>query len=321
MSTTAQLLRRRAGAWVGRAFRMGLGVIAVGGALGLVAVRVSYARAADVGLNFGEELRSLGEGRLSGEVANDEKYELSLNGQPFDTITRSTTRPMGEVLQYFQDECTNDATGLSDKFNNLGETLDGLPRASGIPGYVIVRKDADERSFVFCLAPDHELDAKEKILRLRSVADFGDLGRLGDIRYVSVVSEPGGSTATAVWTHGSFNVNAMFPKVGDAPGEDLAGIPRPDGARRVLTGHIVGAPFGVNVYEASGTPTATLGALDAKLVGGGWKRVEMPEEIHAKARFYSFGNGMDIVVAARHGHAGVTDVSYMVSRAIGTVTR
>ncbi len=320
MATTAQLVRSRAGAWVGRAFRMAFGLVAVGVATGFVAVRVSYARAAEAGLNFGDELRQLGEGRLTGALSS-EVYELSLNGQPFDTNSTATRRPMKEVLDYFQEQCTNNASGLSEELGHLSSTLRSLPAGKGVPGYLTVRKEAGDRSFVFCMAPDHELTAKEKLFRLRDVSDFGNFGRLGDVRYISVMQEAGGSTVTSMWTHGDFNVNTMFPKVGDSPGEDLGGVPRPDGARRVLTGHIVGAPYGVNVYEVQGLPAVALSAVDAKLQGMGWKPVSIPDEIHSRSRFYSHGNAMDIQVIAQQGSGSATNVAYMVSRAIGTVTR
>jgi hypothetical protein len=320
MSSTAQRIRGRAGAWLGRALRVSLGLVAVGGATGLIAVRVSYAQAADAGLNFGEELRQLGEGHLTGSMAS-EVYELSLNGQPFDTVTTSTRRPMKEVLDYFQDECKNDSSGLGDGLAHLSETLQNLPRSTGVPGHVVVRKTATDRSFVFCMAPDHELSLKERFARLQKVSQTGDFGHLGDVRYVSVMKDGDGSTVTSVWTHGSLNVNTMFPKVGDSPGEDLGAVPRPDGARRILTGHIVGAPYGVNVFEVPGVPGATLGGLDAKLVKAGWKPVELPDEIHSTSRFYSLGSAMDIAVVARQGSGGNTDVSYMVSSAVGTVSR
>jgi hypothetical protein len=317
----SQKLRQRTIAWFARGVRVSLGVVVVGGALTAVAGRVSYARASDVGLNFGEELRSLGEGRLSGTMSN-EAYELSLNGQPFDTNTAASHKSMAELLDFFQTECNTNSDGLGDELGHLDTTLHAQPKSTkGVPGYMTIRKESVDKSFIFCIAPDHELTTKEAFGRMSEVAKYGDVGRLGDVRYISVMKDQGGSTVSAMWTHGTMNVSAMFPSVGDAPGEDLGSVPRPDGARRVLTGHIIGAPYGVNVYQVAGKPAAALEAVDAKLQASGYKPVAIPDEVKAPAKFYTLGNAMDVEVIARGTHGGKTDVAYMVSRAIGTVSR
>jgi hypothetical protein len=50
----------------------------------------------------------------------------------------------------------------------------------------------------------------------------------------------------------------MFPPCADAPGKDPMGIPRPDGARRVLSGIEHGAPYALTLYQGGGLSDAEL---------------------------------------------------------------
>jgi hypothetical protein len=303
-----------------RGLRVAAGTSVVLVAFGLVAVRVSYARAAEAGMDFGEELRQMGEHHLSGDL-NTDAYEVLLNGQQLTASSTETNRSMHEVLDYFQTECQNDAQGLSDKFAHLDPTLDTLAPTSGVPGFLTIRREQEDRGFVFCMAADHELSGQEQILRVKSVGSSWDIGKIGDIRYVSVRKDGKRADVDAAWTHGKFDIHAMFPKTGDAPGEDFGNVPRPDGARRILTGTVTGAPFGVNAYEVAGSPEDVMSSVDMKLGAAGYKPIKMPENASRVSRFYELGNALDVGVTASSTHVGKTDVSYIVSRGIGSVTR
>jgi len=310
----------RGGAWIGRAVRLSLGAGLVVFCFGLILAKVSYARATDAALDLGDEIRELGDARVSGALPGD-VYQVALNGQPFDSSNVSTSRPLHEVLDYFQERCTTNGDGLGGELARLAKTVRELPRTTGHAGFVVVRKESEGRGFVFCMGADHDLSTKDKAGRLRAVAESGDFGRLGDMRYVSVRSDAAGSSIAALWTHGTFNVNAMFPTVGDSPGEDIGRVPRADGTRRLLTATIVGAPFGLNAYEFRGSSTEGLAATDAKLIGAGWKRAAVPEAVHSPSRFYSLGNALDVSVTVREARAGKSDIAYAVSRGLGVVAR
>ncbi len=70
-----------------------------------------------------------------------------------------------------------------------------------------------------------------------------------------------------------------------------------------------------------GRPDAALAAVDAKLVGAGWKPFSIPDSVPKASRFYSLGNAMDVAVTARGIRGGKSNVAYMVSRGVGTVSR
>ena len=198
MSTFQRAWWRTAGRWAGRALRVSVGLAAVAGCAGLVAVRVSYARAAEAGLNFSEELHQLTEQHLSGDV-DGESYEIAMNGQPFEASAAGTGRSMAEVLDYFQEQCKTNGDGLGERLSHLSTTLHDLPPAkNGHPGFMVVRKEAEDRSFVFCLGENHELSTPEMLHRMQIFAKTGDLGRIGDLRYITVFKDQGGSMVTSV---------------------------------------------------------------------------------------------------------------------------
>jgi acetylornithine deacetylase/succinyl-diaminopimelate desuccinylase-like protein len=319
MSSGKRLVWQAGKAWVMRGLRVALASAVVLVAFGLVAVRISYARATEAAMDFGDELRRVGEHHLSGDM-NADAYEVLLNGQSVHASNAETTRPMHEVLAYFQAQCKEDGLGMSDKLTHLQPTLNTLASTPGVPGFMTIRREQEDRGFVFCMAADHELSTHEQLLRLKRA--HSDFGTIGDIRYVSVRKDGARSNVVAAWTHGSFDIRVMFPESGDAPGEDFANVPRPDGARRIMTGTVTGAPFGVNAYEVSGDAPSVISAVDAKLVSAGWKPTSAPSGLAQAGRFYSLGNALNVGVAAtKAATSGKTDVSYIVSRGVGSVTR
>ena len=85
--------------WLARAARVSAGLAVVGVGVGLIAVRVSYARAEEAGLNFGDELRQMGEHHISGEMA-DEVYRILFEGKsPLAAVSALMERdPKDELL-------------------------------------------------------------------------------------------------------------------------------------------------------------------------------------------------------------------------------
>jgi hypothetical protein len=303
-----------------RVVRATVAAAAITTCFGFIALRTSYASANDAAMNFGDELLHLGERNPSGEV-KDSSYHLNINGQQAETSNGFTTHTMGEVLDYFKKECDEHAQGLVDTFADLDGTLVDMKPVGGAPGFATIRGEKPNEGYVFCASADHELTKQEKLARLRALTTTGDLGSLGDIRYVAVQRVPEGSHVVAAWTHGTFNLYAMFPKDGDAPGEDFPAAPRPDGSRRIFAGLIGGAAYGANVYEVKGEPDAVFAGVDAKLKAAGWKATPIYKRIPQVAHAYSLGDRLDIVVNVKKARGENSSVAYVLSEMIGTVSR
>jgi hypothetical protein len=311
----------KGGSVLGRVMRVLLATLVLLIAFAFVAARITYARATDAGLDFGEELRQMGERNLSGEH-KDDLYGIMLNGQLVESTNASSPRSMHELLDYFHAECKTDAVAMADKFANLPRAVSQVEVGKSSEGFLIVRREQDTRGFVFCIGTDGSPTRGERLAQVKSAGTTGELGTLGDIRYVVVYKSESGSRVFAAWTHGSFNLYKMFPKKGDVPGEDLAGIPRPNGGRRILSATVTGAPFGVNAYEVAGADPADVAReIDGKLVSRGWKVVPTAPGVPKDTQFYTLGNTVDVGVNARRVHGDRTQVSYLVSLGMGSVTR
>jgi hypothetical protein len=314
-----QRLRVGLGKWTFRTLRMMLASSLVLAAFGAVAVRVNIARAADVGMGFGDQLLAVGEHgamNLSGDV-----YHVHFNGQTLHSTNTTTHLPMHDVLTYAATQCKEHARGLRDTFQHIDQSLRDLQPTTGDAGALILHREYSTRGFVFCAAPDHALTLSELMHRLQKASRSGDFSRVGDVRYMAVEARGGVSHVVTAWTEGSFRWREMFPPEGDVPGEDFGGVPRPDGSRRMLSASVDGAPAGVNSYLAKGRPDEVLAHLETKLFSQGWKTVAMPAAVPAVGRAYTLGSQTDLVVTAKDATQGMTNVGYVVSRSIASVSR
>jgi hypothetical protein len=311
--------RGRAALWAMRAVRVGLVATAVVASFGFVAFRVGEARAATLGQAFGDELLTVGESRATGELSRD-FYKVQLNGQTLYSSNARTPMAMRDVLNYFADQCKTHATGLRETFKDIDGSLAKLDPTTGAPGALIVHKEADDRGYVFCVAPDHGLSMPELIERMGRLDATGDFATVGDMRYVVARKTPNGTRVVTAWTEGTFDVSRMFDPSGDVPGEDFGNVPRPDGARRTVSATIEGGPGGLNGYLVKGTPAEVRAQVDRKLSAAGWRSLPIPAAIKDAPLTYSFGSSLDLVVTTDALGADSTSVGYLVSRSIGHST-
>jgi hypothetical protein len=327
--------------WMVRLARVTAATLLLMVVFSLAAFRVGFARATEVGMAFGNELLNGGSRNLSGMV-DDDVYHVTLNGQRFDTSNALTKRSLSDVLDYFQAQCKTSSVGLEERFNDLAPSIRDLtPPTPGLEGIATVREQHDNRGFVFCIAPDHELTPKEKVRGLYEIQKSSEFSKLGDVRYIAAQEDPDGTTQlVAVWTHGKFNLYAMFPPDVDCPGEDFQIAPRPEKSRRTFAGYVDGTPFGANVYTSEGPPDVVMKDVDAKLNTAGWKESKLNEDVwkgttineEAGARlgrFYAYGNNFDLVVTITSNAKSKDDespaitssVSYVLSKSIPMVGR
>lgn len=75
----------------------------------------------------------------------------------------------------------------------------------------------------------------------------------------------------------ALDLDAMFPQVGDVPGDDLPGVPRPPNARRTFAATVLESGQAVRIYE--GKPAD----MSALLTSAGWKKtVEGDVELYVR---------------------------------------
>jgi hypothetical protein len=96
-------------------------------------------------------------------------------------------------------------------------------------------------------------------------------------------------------------MTAMFPKDGDAPGLDPAGVPRPDGAQRLLSGIEHGAPYSFTAYKTRATSSQALaGWYRASLGQAGFHVTEA-----APGTLLARQGARTLVIRTAKGRAGV----------------
>ena len=171
---------------------------------------------------------------------------LHLNGARIIVATGTSEQPLAVMLDHFQAKCRAESGGLHDAARSVFRPRDGrLP--SLIDG--VLRVEEEKRGLVACLALGQSpLSAMELAGRIDRFAETADLAELGGLRVVRLESVGDGTFFVAAWNDGPVSLATMFPAAGDSPGVDPAGVPRPEGAKRVLSAWQEGAPSGVNLY-------------------------------------------------------------------------
>lgn len=157
----------------------------------------------------------------------------------------------------------------------------------------------------------------KKVERVEAGPDLGAMlcifgsesGGDTQIRYARAQRSEGAATASVftVATETNAPLDALFPAGGDAPGDDLPGVPRPAGARREFSASFDGETYGVRIYEAKGTMADVVTAYDAQMVAAGWARSSVVASAFPDARAYTKGPAQ--VVASFEEREGSAIVS------------
>lgn len=238
-------------------------------------------------------------------------HRVRVNGEPVVVSSHMVDATIDQELDAAEAECRAHAGGFADDESHVQRvTLSRLGiDVLGALGLGIVRREAGTRGSVACL----ERDGRGGLARLahdvRDIVKTGDLAAVGTLLYVEAERGPAATRTHVVrlQTAGSFHLMRAFPTSGDAPGADLAGVPRPLASQRVLDASLEGSPFGVRVYTTQRAPEAILARYDRELAAAGWRVVDVPEEHRAWMRAYDQG-GADVFVTASRA-SGSTVVS------------
>lgn len=208
---------------------------------------------------------------LQGVVSN-QPTPLWINGLRLWLASGHSAKSPGILLDDFESYC-NGKTGMSLPQEALDRASDEQSAAMRLPNrHGVFRIENAERGFVACLDGNGAtVDAATFAEQARTFLRTGDLATFGELRYFLVLpGERGGSAFLTAWTRGSAKLLEMFPDRGDAPGEDLANIPRPAAARRQLSagvpgmGHLASYSLGLSIDVA-------LEGYRAQLIHAGWK--------------------------------------------------
>lgn len=228
-------------------------------------------------------------------------HRVRINGEAVVVSSHMVDGTVARELDAAEAECRAHAGGFADDEADLRRsTVSRLGiEALGALGLGIVRREADTRGSVACLLRDGGGGLSRLAHDVRDLMKTGDLAAVGTLLYVEAERGPAATRTHVVrlQTEGSFHLTRAFPASGDAPGADLAGVPRPLASQRVLDASLEGSPFGVRVYTTERAPEAILARYDRELAAAGWRVVDVPEEHRPWMRVYD-QSGADVFVAA-----------------------
>ena len=277
-----------------RAFaRLGAYIAFVGLVVGILALRSVRASAGEATLSLGRELTQLS------DVMTCTK-RLELNGQTLFVSTAGTDQSVSVVLDRFEQMCAEHASAIGEEFARLPDSAQlAMTKGAGSGGLGILRKqEGEEEGTVACFANDEGGGATAVLARVRELLRTGDLGALGKLRYVYATrTKRGGTHVVTAWAEGPIRLGEMFPKEGDAFGNDSDLAPRPRDARRLLTAQVAGEPYAVRIYDSGLLRDAYFAELGAGMEREGWTHVTAPrggDDVRAFLR----EDGVEVVVSA-----------------------
>lgn len=265
---------------------------AVTAAFGVVVAHKAHADVGGQALSLGRELATATDGLEGG-------YTAVLNGQRFQLGETTTDASVPQVLDAAESTCTASPGALDGLFAAIPEkgTVKGVGdyHLEGSFRHGIVRNGTEKDGVVVCFEGD-PAKPRRTAEALAAFAASQDLGDLGKLRYVYAKRDADGKTRVTVARTGEhFSLKAIAEE-GEASGHDGA-VPRPSGARRVLTAELEGASQTTNVYLTDAPVAQVVAHYDSTLGTAGFVRVTPPAADQTLRVFSK--DGFEVVVAVR----------------------
>lgn len=257
--------------------RAGGYVAALSLALGAFQLRSAHAEVKNRTVELGRQMLQLA------NASQHDVNRLSLNGQPMWVGSSLAKDSVSDVLDRYQADCAKNAAQPAESWRELATKVD--EKKADKPGMVsgVMRGgDRDEGTVVcFTKGEGSKPTVKEA---LKTFAETGELGALGNLRYVyAKKSNRGNTVVLTAWTDDKFNLADLVPPEGtEAPGNDFPEIPRPPTSTRLMSAQVEGTPFGVNVYRSKQGPGNVVAYYDAEMGKRGWFALDPELAKHAE---------------------------------------
>lgn len=204
-------------------------------------------------LELGRHLSVMAE---SGLGKNDRR--ISLNGQVMGFRVLTSDHETTTILDHYEAWCRHGSGAFSKQLDTLSER-DATPLGDSSWRDMTLRSQDRHQGFVACIkGPSPRPPGKVIEHRLDALGRTGNLSELGRFHYAYVSERPDHRLVVAAWTEGEFYPGKLFPVRGDAPGFDVAGIPRPPSGRRTLSAGELGHGETLTVYVESEESMAAL---------------------------------------------------------------
>lgn len=247
-------------------------------------------------------------GRQMLQLANASQHDvnkLTLNGQPMWIGSSLAEDSVSVVLDRYQTDCEKNSAQPSESWRELAKKTDAKKESPSALATGVMRAGDSQEGTVVCFTKGENSKPTTKEA-LKTFAETGELGALGNLRYVYVKKSAKGNTIVlTAWTDDKFNLADLVPPEGsEAPGADFAEIPRPPTANRMMTVQVEGTPFGVNVYKSKQGPENVANFYDVEMQKRGWfaldpeldKQLKGENDTKAVGRLYE-KNGVVLTLA------------------------
>jgi hypothetical protein len=180
------------------------------------------------------------------------------------------------VLDRYETECKKNAAQSPESWRQLTQTSekDAAKNAEALAGMSssgVMRAGSPTEGTVLCFVKtEHSKTGVGEAFK--SLAETGELGAVGDLRYVWAKQGPSGNTTVlTAWTDDHFNIAELNPAEGrEAHGADLPNLPRPPDSTRMFAAQVEGTPFGLNVYRGKQGPAKVIDFYDQAMKERGW---------------------------------------------------
>ena len=262
----------------------------------LVAARALYAATREDAFGLGHELLGLSD--LTGGAET-----VLVNGERFHHAVNATAEPLHSVLNHVEQHCRNNPGPAALLLARLADSDPKRFERHAPPGALrnaVFREEAATRGMVLCFVGGPNPDSPASWLAaLRRFSTTRDLSSFGRLRYsFAEVTEHESTRVVTLWADTGLNLPTLFPKTGDANGDDSAVVPRPPGARRTLSASAEGLPFSVRSYESSQSVAATQSFYDLWMREHGYQAAHGAE---SGASSYLRADGYQVFLSVLRG--------------------
>jgi hypothetical protein len=209
-----------------------------------LALDALHARADELASDAGARMLAYGR-----EHALQGAHTLMLNGLALRLVAGTSQDPPARVLAALGERCRARDGQLTLQ---LQERARGKlpPRIASRAFDPVLQLGGEHGGFLGCLdLGAQRVEPSELLARARRFAREADVAELGALRFVWTRREQRATRYVALWSDGPLPLARAFPRSGDAPGTDLADLPRPAGSRRILSAWQVGAAPLLVSYE------------------------------------------------------------------------
>jgi len=249
--------------------RAGGYVAALSIALGCFQLRAAHAEVKNRTVELGRQML-----QLSNATQHDVN-KLLLNGQPMFVASSMSKDAPGDVLSRFEADCQKNAAQPVANWRELATKTDADKAGSSVMPDGVMRGGNNEEGTIVCFTKG---DSSKPTVKeaFKTFAETGELGALGNLRYVYAKRTSKGDThVLTAWTDNKFNLSDLAPPEGsEAPGADFAEIPRVPTSNRLLSAQVEGTPFGVNVYRSKQGPQKVVAFYDEEMAKRGWVSID-----------------------------------------------